>query len=253
MFLQACLNGSRPPGDHEALPLTPDELARDAREVAEAGAVAVHVHPRGPDGRESLEAEHCGAAVAALREAAPKLEISLSTGLWITDGDVERRLACVDAWTELPDTRLAQRQRGGVGAAGGPARRARGLDRDRPLERRPSRPARRLRAWRAAAGARSSSRRRRRRPSPSPPPARSTAGSSARGSSSRSCTMGSTSRRGPCSTPPCAASARSAIGFEDSYSLPDARRAGSNAELVAAAAARYRQPIRLTASSAATL
>ena len=104
MFLQACLNGTRPPGDHEALPLTPDELARDAREVAEAGAVAVHVHPRGPDGRESLEPEHCGAAVAALREAAPKLEISLSTGLWITDGDVERRLACVRAWTELPDS-----------------------------------------------------------------------------------------------------------------------------------------------------
>ena len=46
MFLQACLNGSRPPGDHEALPLTPEELARDALEVAEAGAVAVHVHPR---------------------------------------------------------------------------------------------------------------------------------------------------------------------------------------------------------------
>jgi uncharacterized protein (DUF849 family) len=29
------------------------------------------------------------------------------------------------------------------------------------------------------------------------------------------------------------------IGFEDSYWLPDARRAGSNAELVAAAAERY--------------
>jgi uncharacterized protein (DUF849 family) len=29
------------------------------------------------------------------------------------------------------------------------------------------------------------------------------------------------------------------IGFEDTYSLPDARRAGSNAELVAATAERY--------------
>ncbi|MEO8689352.1 MAG: 3-keto-5-aminohexanoate cleavage protein [Solirubrobacteraceae bacterium] len=103
MFLQACLNGSRPPGDHDRLPLTPDELARDAAEVAAAGAVALHVHPRGSDGLESLEPEHCGAAVAALREAAPKLEISLSTGLWITDGDVERRLECVRGWTELPD------------------------------------------------------------------------------------------------------------------------------------------------------
>jgi uncharacterized protein (DUF849 family) len=102
VFLQACLNGSRPPGDHERLPLTPAELARDAAEVAEAGAVSVHVHPRGPDGLESLEPEHCGAAVRALREAA-ELEISLSTGLWITDGDVEHRLECVRGWTELPD------------------------------------------------------------------------------------------------------------------------------------------------------
>jgi hypothetical protein len=41
--------------------------------------------------------------VAALREAAPELEISLPTGVWITDGDVERRLECVRGWTELPD------------------------------------------------------------------------------------------------------------------------------------------------------
>src|SRR5215210_2587885 len=93
----------RAPGDHERLPLTPDELARDAGEVAAAGAKALHVHPRGPDGRESLEPEHCDAAVAAMRAAAPELEVSLSTGLWITEGDVERRLACVREWTELPD------------------------------------------------------------------------------------------------------------------------------------------------------
>src|SRR3954452_9847187 len=103
MFLQACLNGSRAPGEHERLPLTPAELARDAREVAEAGAVAMHVHPRDGEGRESLEPEACDAVVTALREAAPELEISLSTGLWIADGDVERRLECVRGWTELPD------------------------------------------------------------------------------------------------------------------------------------------------------
>jgi uncharacterized protein (DUF849 family) len=32
------------------------------------------------------------------------------------------------------------------------------------------------------------------------------------------------------------------IGLEDTYALPDARRAGSNAELVAAAAERYLRP-----------
>ena len=75
--------------------------------------------------------------------------------------------------------------------------------------------------------------------SPSPPPARSTACSSARASSCRSCTTASTSPRGRCSTPPSAASARSASASRTRCALPDARRAGSNAELVAAAVERY--------------
>jgi uncharacterized protein (DUF849 family) len=103
VFLQAALNGSRAPGAHDALPLTPDELARDARAVVEAGAGALHLHPRGEDGRESLEPADCDAAVAALREAVPGVELSLTTGLWITGGDVERRLEAVRGWSELPD------------------------------------------------------------------------------------------------------------------------------------------------------
>ena len=178
MFLQACLNGSRPPGDHERLPLTPDELARDAAEVAEAGAVSVHVHPRGPDGLESLEPEHCGAAVSALREAAPELEISLSTGLWITDGDVARRLECVRGWTELPDCVSVNVIEEGwedlVALLDG-----RGIGIESGSGRRSTRGSSPPRGWRGAAGARSSSRRRPRRRSRSSPPARSTAGSSA--------------------------------------------------------------------------
>jgi uncharacterized protein (DUF849 family) len=101
--LQAALNGTRARGEHDALPLTPEELARDAREVVEAGATALHVHPRGEDGEESLEPAAVDAAVAALRDAAPEAEISLTTGLWITGGDVERRLEAVRGWSELPD------------------------------------------------------------------------------------------------------------------------------------------------------
>ena len=104
MLLQAALNGTRAPGEHAALPLTPQELARDARAAVEAGASALHVHPRGEDGRESLEPADCDAAVAALREAVPEVELSLTTGLWITGGDVERRLEAVRGWSELPDT-----------------------------------------------------------------------------------------------------------------------------------------------------
>ena len=81
MFLQACLNGTRPRGDHDALPLTPDELARDALEVAAAGAGARSTCTRAaPTAPRASSPSTVGAAVAALREAAPKLEISLSTG-----------------------------------------------------------------------------------------------------------------------------------------------------------------------------
>src|SRR5215468_1200771 len=46
MLLQACLNGSRTPGEHPALPISPLELARDAQRVIAAGAHALHIHPR---------------------------------------------------------------------------------------------------------------------------------------------------------------------------------------------------------------
>jgi uncharacterized protein (DUF849 family) len=103
VFLQCALNGTRAPGEHDALPLTPEQLARDARAAVDAGAAALHLHPRGEDGRESLAPRDCDAAVAALREAVPGVEVSLTTGLWITGGDVAQRLEHVRGWSELPD------------------------------------------------------------------------------------------------------------------------------------------------------
>jgi uncharacterized protein (DUF849 family) len=103
MFLQAALNGTRAPGDHDAMPVTPEQLARDARAVIEAGAKSLHVHARGEDGRESLDAAAIDATVAALREAVPDVELSLSTGLWITGGDVRARHDAIKGWSELPD------------------------------------------------------------------------------------------------------------------------------------------------------
>jgi uncharacterized protein (DUF849 family) len=96
--LQAALNGARSPEEHPALPLTPAQLAADARAAIAAGARSVHAHVRRADGSESL-APH---DVAAVVTAVTGVELSLSTGLWIT-GDVERRQALVAAWTALPD------------------------------------------------------------------------------------------------------------------------------------------------------
>jgi uncharacterized protein (DUF849 family) len=98
-LIQACLNGARAPGEHPALPLTPEQLAADARATVAAGARSVHLHARAADGAESLESADVAAAVRAVRD----VELSLSTGLWIAGDDVERRHALVAGWTELPD------------------------------------------------------------------------------------------------------------------------------------------------------
>src|ERR687895_1473290 len=116
-MLQACLNGrraraerpaaSRTPGaaggDHPAVPLTPEELAADARRAVAAGAAELHVHPRLPGGRDTTEPAAAGATVRAIRAACPGVPLGLTTGLWTTDGDAELRHAQVEAWEDLPD------------------------------------------------------------------------------------------------------------------------------------------------------
>ena len=102
MLIKACLNGSRRPDEHEALPLSPNALANDAYECRQAGAAAVHIHPRGMGGRETLEPDACAAAIEAIRDQCPGLPIGLTTGLWIV-GNSARRQALIESWTVLPD------------------------------------------------------------------------------------------------------------------------------------------------------
>jgi uncharacterized protein (DUF849 family) len=102
MLIKACLNGSRRPEEHEALPLSAEALAHDAAQAQLAGAGAVHIHPRGMAGRETLEPDACAAAIEAIRDRCPGLPIGLTTGWWITRNS-ERRLRLVGRWTMLPD------------------------------------------------------------------------------------------------------------------------------------------------------
>ena len=103
MWLRACLNGPRPAGSHPAVPITPSELAQDGRSAVDAGAVALHIHPRALDGGETLTPEHIAAALTAVRAACPGIPIEVSTAAWI-ERDVARRLARVRSWTVLPDS-----------------------------------------------------------------------------------------------------------------------------------------------------
>ena len=102
--IKACLNGGCTKAQHPAVPVTPAELAADAAAVVRAGAEAVHIHPRGSDGTESVLPDDVGVAVAAVRHACPGIAIGVSTGLWIT-GDRAARQAAVARWRDLPAAR----------------------------------------------------------------------------------------------------------------------------------------------------
>ena len=102
MLIKVCLNGSRKPDDHPALPITPAELAADARRAVDAGAGALHAHPRASDGAETLDPGACEAAAHAIRKACPGVPVGFSTAAWI-EPDQARRLEQLRSWVERPD------------------------------------------------------------------------------------------------------------------------------------------------------
>lgn len=100
--MKACLNGARTRGEHPGVPQTPAELAADATAARQAGAFAVHVHPRDDAGAQTLSSRACDAAVAAIRAAVPGMPVGLSTSEAI-DPDPFARAAAVRAWRQPPD------------------------------------------------------------------------------------------------------------------------------------------------------
>jgi uncharacterized protein (DUF849 family) len=102
LAVKACLNGGRTRAEHPAVPLTPIELAADAQAVRDAGAFAVHVHPRDARGAQTIEARASDAAVAAIRAAAPRLPLGLSTSEAI-DPDPFARAAALTSLRQRPD------------------------------------------------------------------------------------------------------------------------------------------------------
>lgn len=101
MLLTCCLNGARRRSDHPRCPVSPQELARDAAAAVQAGATALHVHPRDAAGVETLDPADVAATVAAIREAVA-VPVGVSTGDWIVP-DVGDRLRAIGGWTTRPD------------------------------------------------------------------------------------------------------------------------------------------------------
>jgi uncharacterized protein (DUF849 family) len=83
------------------MPLTAAEFAADTAAAANAGATAVHVHPRDEHGRETLAGALVDAAVAAIRRENPGIPVGVSTGAWILP-DPTARVDAIAAWRE-PD------------------------------------------------------------------------------------------------------------------------------------------------------
>jgi uncharacterized protein (DUF849 family) len=101
-MLQACLNGARSRRDHPKIPLTPEELAQDAAEVVAAGVGELHVHPRGPDGAETLDPGDTALALTAIRAKVPGVPIGLTTREGVRT-DATRGFDQMQAWRVLPD------------------------------------------------------------------------------------------------------------------------------------------------------
>lgn len=102
MLLKAALNGTRSYKEHPQIPISPNELALESKSVVEAGANALHIHPRNKNGQESLIASDISAAINAIRAVSVKVSIGISTGEWI-EPDIKTRLTHIKSWTVLPD------------------------------------------------------------------------------------------------------------------------------------------------------
>jgi uncharacterized protein (DUF849 family) len=104
VLVQCPLNGGRTREEHPAVPTTAAELAHSAAGAAEAGARSFHVHPRGPDGAESLSPVDVSACVTAVREACPGIPVGTTTNVWGVEHGPER-LELVRSWDHatLPD------------------------------------------------------------------------------------------------------------------------------------------------------
>jgi uncharacterized protein (DUF849 family) len=112
VLLQAALNGPFGKVDHREVPVSVEELARDAQACSAAGARAVHLHPRDVDGRERLNAAVVDPVVRAVR-AACGVPVGVTTGEWL-EPDLARRLELISEWREPDYASVNLSERGSV-------------------------------------------------------------------------------------------------------------------------------------------
>lgn len=85
LILNACLTGmvtTKEKNPH--VPISPEEIVRDALAVARAGAQIVHIHARGPDAAPAWDPALYREIITGIREGAPEVVVCASTSgrLW---------------------------------------------------------------------------------------------------------------------------------------------------------------------------
>ena len=81
LIITAALTGNVPTKEKNPhLPVTPGEIAADARRCFDAGATVFHLHARDAEGKPTLSKEVYADIARCVREAVPEAVIQLSTG-----------------------------------------------------------------------------------------------------------------------------------------------------------------------------
>ncbi|WP_189778489.1 3-keto-5-aminohexanoate cleavage protein [Streptomyces tauricus] len=100
-MVQVCVNGGRGSGDGALVPLSPKAMAGSAAEAVAAGASDIHVHPKSPCGEDTLSAKAVAATLDEIRSQVD-VPVGVTTGAW-AEPDPAARVARVREWSVLPD------------------------------------------------------------------------------------------------------------------------------------------------------
>ena len=120
VIVTAALNGAFVTKDvNPNVPEQPDEIARAARESADAGAAIVHIHARDEQGRPCGTRAKFEEILRVVRDACPDVIVNFSTGGG-TNLSIDERVSCLDADPEMASLNMGTLMRQSGPNAGEP-------------------------------------------------------------------------------------------------------------------------------------